>query len=178
LQVKEAEEERVDYETAGVLRMHYQNGDRQDYQLGAAVTHPALTASRDWIHFNAVHVDAPKPLEVVLTNATAADAEWVVVEEGVEPRFSTPGSAVPSRGESSTVGEFRVSPGSGLLRGTGLQTAKQERVTITMSPPSDGTFTRRIRFAVRKGRGVTVEVVGEGTYDEHREHQVKLKVLK
>jgi len=176
--VKEVDEERVDYRTEGVLVMHYQNGDRQDYPLTASVTHPALDVSRGWLHFNAVHVNTPKPLEVVLTNNTFADAEWVVVEEGQEPSFTPAGKPVPARGPTATVGEFTVSPGGGLLAGTGLETPKQQRVVITLAPPSDGTFTRRVRFAVRKGRGATVECVGEGTYDEHREHQIKLKVLK
>lgn len=137
-----------------------------------------ITANKPVIHFNAVHISAPKPVEVVLTNESIADAQWTVVEEGEVPNFEQLEVGCRPDQPPVTRGVFTVTPGSGILRGSGIENPKQQRVHITMHPPSDGPFEKRIRFAVNKGRGWTLVCIGEGVYDEHLEHHAKLKVLK
>jgi len=173
--VSDDDTERVDYVSQGLLHIHYNNGEKQEYPLRAHMVHPALTSNKAFVHFNAVHVRSPKSMELVLTNAQAADAHWVAVSEGEKPVFGSNGTT--GAAEPTELGVFTVSPGAGVLVGAGLENPKQQRVLITLNPPSDGTFERRIRFAVRKGRGFTVHVVGEGVYDEHLENQAKLKLL-
>eukprot|EP00951_Prasinocladus_malaysianus_P014003 scaffold106439_cov31-Prasinocladus_malaysianus.AAC.1 len=140
--------------------------------------HPAITADKPFIHYNAVHMSAPRPIEIVLTNPTQADAQWVLVEEGEEAKFGPLEASVALDQPPATRGAFTVSPGRGVLRGSGMEIPKQQRVKITMHPTTAGTVTQRLRFAVRKGRGCTVHVTGDGVYDEHQEHNIKLATLR
>mmetsp|Transcript_3650 Transcript_3650/g.9844 ORF Transcript_3650/g.9844 Transcript_3650/m.9844 type:complete len:1159 (+) Transcript_3650:140-3616(+) len=102
-------EHREDYELSGHLVVHYSNGDTQQLRLSGRILHPALrlshaqqlppnvaslplseTPERNWsapLVFGQVHVQSPKPLEVILSNPTHVDAIWAVAGSGEKPRY-------------------------------------------------------------------------------------------
>lgn len=59
-----------DYSVLGTLVLTYANRDVQTIPLHADVIHPELTVDPPALDFGPVHVLAPKPLRVVLTNPT------------------------------------------------------------------------------------------------------------
>jgi hypothetical protein len=72
------------------------------------------------------------------------------------------------------IGAFTVRPGGGVLEGRGLKMPKTTSVSITFTPPDGETHNEVIHFNVSKGRLLTIEVTGQGSFDEVEEHNSKL----
>lgn len=74
-----------DAELEGALVVRHANGERQAVPLRARVARPALSCGVEALDFGDVHPRAPKRLEIILTNPTAVDAAWAVVDAGAPP---------------------------------------------------------------------------------------------
>ncbi|CAG9467755.1 unnamed protein product [Pedinophyceae sp. YPF-701] len=160
-----------DYCLDGTLHAGFTNGDAQELPLMATVVHPELEVNMAEISYGQVHVEAPKPIKVVLTNPTLADAEWCICEKGGRPHFGR--GVVPS----ATFGTVRVEPGTGVIPGRGLRMPNTQTITIWLAPKTVGPQVKDLWFAVRRGRGARVVVRGEGTFDETCEHNAILMDL-
>jgi len=161
----------ADYSAAGEMLITFANGDQQSVPLHARVVHPEVTVAPAAVDFGEVHVKAPRPARLVLTNDTDADAEWVATERGGRPAFRRGG------GGAVQVGDFVVEPGSGVIPGRGLLMPRTQAVTVTFAPRAAGPVRREIVFAVRRGRSFTLAAEGVGTHDETQEFQLALKTM-
>jgi hypothetical protein len=132
-----------------------------------------LGSSDGIITFGRVHISAPKPVEVLLSNPTLVDAKWYVTAPGVRP--STANLVVGGEAPEVRIGPFLVRPASGLLPGRGLRLPRTQRLTITFAPTSAVDSTQTLVFNVAKGRACTLSLTGTGSFDETEEHQAPLK---
>ena len=182
---EERELETADYALASTLHVTYANGDHQSLSLEARVLHPELEVAPAALNFGPVHVRAPKPLRVTLSNPTLVDAEWMALSRA-EANVSSLSSLFPSLdalasaadlGVTKKVGKFRVEPSQGVLRGRGLLMPRTQVVTVWMETEDVGAAEEEIVFAVRRGRSVQMVVAGEGSLDEGVEYAAPLKLL-
>ena len=197
---EEKELTNVDYEMTGELHVSFSNGDHQSLGLKALVVHPALEPSTPSLAFGKVHTRTPKPMQLVLSNPTVADAEWCVVAgpEGrpswvAAGRSARPASPAKKRGAADPeaelsetevatrralregrVGRFRVEPHKGVIPGRGLRMPKTTTVTVWCEPEEVGEVEALLTFAVRRGRSCNVAVAGVGSLDERDEYHRQL----
>ncbi|KAG1668832.1 hypothetical protein FOA52_004926 [Chlamydomonas sp. UWO 241] len=176
----EPEPPREDFTREGVLVVSYANGDVQRLPLTGAVLHPALEIKeleKLWpqgvVDFGRVHVQAPKPLTLTLSNLTLVDATWGVVPAGGRAKLSPEDVEEAATGEAR-FGPFIVSPAGGVLPGRGLGLPRTQKVTVTFAPTEAADCAHALRFAVMHGRSATVGVRGSGSFDETEEHQGNL----
>ncbi|MEW5301041.1 MAG: hypothetical protein WDW36_003924 [Sanguina aurantia] len=165
---------RADIAMAGDLRVTYQNGDVQLLPLKAHILHPELNVSPEALSFGLVHVQAPKPMDVTLSNPTDVDATWAVTVDGVKPRFIPPSELAASATSEARFGPWVVRPSCGVLRGRGLRMPLKQRVSVTFAPVDSSQVLQRLVFAVQKGRPCALDVHGVGSHDEREEHLTKL----
>ena len=52
-----------------------------------SATNVHVIITRALLSFTQVHVQSPKPLEIVLSNSTLVDAVWAVAGSGEKPRY-------------------------------------------------------------------------------------------
>ena len=185
-----------DFTLDGRLIITYANGDLQTLPLEGSVIHPSLElrrpatgmpwasaegGGRNVISYGRVHVGAPKPVEIMLSNPTLVDATWTVTAAGVRPKASVgqqqqaDGSRVHEAEDEARFGPFIVKPAGGLLPGRGLRLPRTQVITITFAPTDAVEYTQNLVFAVSKGRVCTLALEGTGSFDETEEHQALLK---
>jgi len=171
-----------DFALEGMLRASFANGDFQELPLAATVRCPELMINTEVVEFGAVHVQAPKPMQVVLTNKSTSGAFWTVVDlDDPDAQVIFPKTVEEARegpkGKEVQCGRINVAPRWGYISGRGLKMPNQQNVTVTFGPQLQGPYTKRLAFAVYQGRGCEVQVQGQGTLDETQEHLGILKQL-
>jgi len=131
------------------------------------------------LDFGLVHPQAPKSLEVTLLNPTLVDALWSATSgDGAAKYCKTEEAHTMAVTQSeATFGPFTVKAAHGLLQGRGLKLPRTQKVTVTFKPPDNKQYRQTVVFGVSKGRPVTLELVGTGSYMEAEEHQRQLYQL-
>jgi hypothetical protein len=81
------------------------------------------------------------------------------------------------RGGSAVFGTFSVSPASGVIPGRGLGMPRSQRVVVTFAPQDAAPAAARLWVAVAAGRGCSLQLEGQGSYNEALEHQYHLTLL-
>lgn len=141
---------------------------------------PAVERRLDMpMDFGLVHPQAPKALEVTLLNPTLVDALWSATTTDGAAKYCKPEEAhtMGVTQSEATFGPFTVKPAHGLLPGRGLKLPRTQRLTVTFKPPDHRQYRQTVVFGVSKGRPVTLELVGTGSYSEAEEHQRQLYQL-
>lgn len=62
-------------------------------------------------------------------------------------------------------------PTQGLLQGRGLKLPRTQKVTITFNPTEAKEYRQLLVFGASKGRPITLELIGVGSFEEPEEHQ-------
>jgi hypothetical protein len=122
---------REDYSAGGSLVISHANGERQLVPLSAAMTHPAVECSTALVDFGEVHPQAPKPIEVILTNPMTVDAAWSVVEIAAA---GAPSSVAGAKSAAAAVAPAAAAAGQPPARLTGSRSEALPHLA-----PRDGT---------------------------------------
>jgi hypothetical protein len=137
----------------------------QAVALHADLLQPHLLVSPESqvLDFGGVHAAAPRMLELVITNPTAADAAWT----GTVRAAPAPVTAGQPPGPAAA--SFTVSPQQGMLAGRGLGMPKQTRLQVSFAPTCSGPCAAELLLAVRGGGQVAVVLKGLGVHGEQAE---------
>ncbi|KAI8476325.1 MAG: hypothetical protein J3K34DRAFT_512165 [Monoraphidium minutum] len=95
----------------GALVVLHANGERQRVPLTARVPRPLVACGAALLDFGAVHPRAPRRLELVLTNPTAVDAAWALVDAAA-PASAAAAAAATAAAAAAAGGDAAGSGGA------------------------------------------------------------------
>ena len=133
----------------------------QEIPLVAEYVFPGLVLSHEELDFGTVHPNAPKVLELTLTNPTTADVDWKIKEEG-------------ERAGEEEPEVFTVHPTAGHIAGRGLGQPQKQKIQVTCAPRGGMICEKRLLFTTRKGKDNAVALRGEGGWGEVLESELAL----
>ncbi|QDZ19488.1 hypothetical protein A3770_03p20060 [Chloropicon primus] len=155
----------------------------QEFPMQTKLLYPKIALSQDNISFDNVHPNAPKVIELTLTNPTIVDAMWSITElEESKPRkLSSSSTGTRRLSNRVTVAEkakpvFEIAPTSGMIRGRGIGQPQQQKITIRFHPQHDLEYKRQYRVRVKKGLGTFFALKGCGSYNEVLESDLALSL--
>jgi len=132
----------------------------QEIPLVAEYVFPGLVLSHEELDFGTVHPNAPKVLELTLTNPTTADVDWKI-KEG-------------ERAGEEEPEVFTVHPTAGFIAGRGLGQPQKQKIQVTCAPRGGMLCEKRLLFSTRKGKDNAVALRGEGAWGEVLESELAL----
>ena len=180
---------------AGELMVYFTNDPKAAYNEVVTATHeemlqslplvadyvvPRLTCSHDTVRFRQVHPGAPREIEVTLTNPTTADAEWearlVMMDEHVRAGAGASEDGESTASRAGTEPTFCLQPAFGHIPGRGLGMPRTQKVTIAFTPQEEKPYEAAVVFTARRGRSITVDVSGAGSFAEALESDLALSL--
>lgn len=149
-----ATESQVDCTYSGSIVVAYASGQQhqQRIKLQGAVIHPEVQASCSNLDFGEVHVQASKPLTVVLSNPTTADAWWSVQTVPSDAASSVSGAStsrsLSGAAKAATSASLAGPTSNAAVIGTGTSGI------LERSSAAFGAFTVSPASGVIPGRGL------------------------
>ena len=138
----------------GDLVVTFSNGEVKRIALHGDVRFPALTTKPELLlDFGVVTVGHTQTKTLFLANASTVDGAWFLSEEEQEELASA---------YFGTSGVY-----AGVIAGKGGGRPHAQAIEVTFCPAGAGKeYRAHIDFRVKCGRGVTVDFVGVGSFDE------------